>query len=52
VTTHGGVVRAVLRSILELPAERIFRISVAPASVTAVDWVDGEPIVRAVNRPV
>ena len=52
VATHGGVVRAVLRSVLELPAERIFRIAVEPASVTTLDWVDGEPIVRAVNQPV
>ena len=52
VSTHGGVVRAVLRSVLELPAERIFRIAVEPASVTTLDWLDGEPIVRAVNEPV
>jgi broad specificity phosphatase PhoE len=52
VATHGGVVRAVLRSVLELPAERIFRIAVEPASVTTLDWLDGEPIVRAVNQPV
>jgi alpha-ribazole phosphatase len=51
VVTHGGVVRAVLRTVLGLPAERIFRIAVEPASVTIVDWIDGEPVVRAVNRP-
>lgn len=51
VVTHGGVVRAVLRTVLGLPAERIFRIAVEPASVTIVDWIDDEPIVRAVNRP-
>ena len=52
VVTHGGVVRAVLRSVLGFPAERIFRIAVEPASVTMLDWLDGEPLVRAVNRPV
>ncbi len=52
VATHGGVVRAVLRSVLGFPADRIFRIAVEPASVTTLDWVDGEPLVRAVNRPV
>jgi alpha-ribazole phosphatase len=51
VVTHGGVVRAVLRTVLGLPVERIFRIAVEPASVTIVDWIDGEPVVRAVNRP-
>jgi broad specificity phosphatase PhoE len=50
--THAGVVRAVLRRILELPAERIFRLAIDPASITTVEWVDGEPVVRAVNsRP-
>ena len=52
VVTHGGVVRAVLRSVLGFPAERIFRIAVEPASVTTLDWADCEPLVRAVNRPV
>ena len=52
VVTHGGVVRAVLQTVLGIPAERIFRIAVEPASATIIDWVDGEPLVRAVNRPV
>jgi alpha-ribazole phosphatase len=52
VVTHGGVVRAVLRRVLGFPAERIFRIAVEPASVTTLDWVDGAPLVRVVNRPV
>ena len=49
--THGGVVRAVLSEALGIPAERIFRIAVEPASVSIVEWLDGEPLVRAVNRP-
>ena len=52
VVTHGGVVRAVLRSVLDFPAERIFRLSIDPASVTTLEWVDGEPVVQAVNRRV
>ena len=50
VVTHGGVIRAVLRSVLDLPAERIFRLSIDPASVTTLEWLDGEPVVQAVNR--
>jgi broad specificity phosphatase PhoE len=52
VVTHGGVIRAVLRSVLDLPAERIFRLSIDPASVTTLEWLDGEPVVQAVNRRV
>jgi broad specificity phosphatase PhoE len=50
VVTHGGVVRAVLAELLRLPRERIFRIAVAPASVTRVRWVEGEPVVLGVNH--
>jgi broad specificity phosphatase PhoE len=52
VVTHGGVVRAVLRSVLDVPAERIFRIAVEPASVTRFEWIDDEPIVRGISRSV
>ena len=50
VVTHGGVIRAVLRSVLGFPAEHLFRIAVDPASVTTVEWVEGEPIIRGLNR--
>jgi alpha-ribazole phosphatase len=49
--THGGVVRAVVSEALGIPQERIFRIAVGPASVSIVEWLDGEPLVAAVNRP-
>jgi alpha-ribazole phosphatase len=48
--THGGIVRAVLCDVLGLPAERIFRVAIEPASVTVVEWLGGEPVVRCVNR--
>lgn len=47
--THGGVVRAVVSESLGIPPERIFRISVEPATLTVVEWLDGEPLVRCVN---
>jgi alpha-ribazole phosphatase len=50
VVTHGGVIRAVLRSLLGFPPEHVFRLAVDPASVTTLEWADGEPIVRELNR--
>jgi alpha-ribazole phosphatase len=47
--THGGVVRAVLSHVLGIPDDRIFRIAVAPASSSVVEWSDGVPLVTAVN---
>ena len=51
VVTHGGVVRAVLSAVLGIPAERIFRIAVDPASISIIEWVEGTPVVLAVNAP-
>lgn len=50
VVTHGGVIRAVLSHALGVPADRIFRITVDPASRSVVEWVGGEPVVRMVNE--
>jgi alpha-ribazole phosphatase len=49
VVSHGGVVRAVLADCLAMPAEAIFRLDVAYASVGVVDWIDDTPLVRVVN---
>jgi alpha-ribazole phosphatase len=51
VVTHGGVVRAAVAGILGLPAERIFRLAVDHASLTVVEWIGAEPVVRALNLP-
>lgn len=50
--THGGIVRAVLRDVLGMPRELVFRISVAPGSLSIVEWLDGQPVVRCVNESV
>jgi alpha-ribazole phosphatase/probable phosphoglycerate mutase len=52
VVTHGGVIRAGLAAWLELPDHAIFRIEQSYCGVTIVDWLDGTPIVRVVNRPL
>jgi alpha-ribazole phosphatase len=49
VVTHGGVVRALVAGVLGIPPERIFRLGVDYASVTVVEWVQGEPVVRVLN---
>lgn len=52
VVTHGGVVRAVVALILDLLPERVFRLGVDHASLTVVEWIDGEPIVQALNSRI
>jgi alpha-ribazole phosphatase len=49
VVAHGGVVRVVLREVLELPDGAIFRLGLDFGGVTVVDWLDGTPVVRCVN---
>ena len=41
--------RAVLSEVLGMPAERIFRLAVDPASITTIEWLGEEPIVHCVN---
>jgi alpha-ribazole phosphatase len=49
VVAHGGVVRVVLRKVLELPDRAIFRLGLDFGGITVVDWLDGAPVVRCVN---
>lgn len=50
VVTHGGVIRALLAEALQLPLQRAFEFSVAPASVTQISWLDAVPQVGYINR--
>ena len=50
--THGGVVRAVLSDVLGIPEEKLFRTSIDPGSLTIVEWLGDEPLVRCVNDRV
>jgi probable phosphoglycerate mutase len=47
--SHGGPIRAIVAGLLEIPDRAVFRIDVAPASVTSIDWWDGRPLLRALN---
>lgn len=49
--THAGFVRCVVAEILDLPAERVFRLAVDPASITRVAWMGHEPVLRLLNGP-
>jgi hypothetical protein len=44
-------VRCVVAEILDLPAERVFRLAVDPASITRVAWMGHEPVLRLLNGP-
>jgi alpha-ribazole phosphatase len=48
--THAGVVRTIVAAALGMPEDRIFRLSVDPASITHVSWSEGgDSLVRSVN---
>lgn len=47
--THGGVCRALLADVFDLPTELIFRFDISYARATVIDWYDDEPTVRLVN---
>jgi alpha-ribazole phosphatase len=49
VVTHGGVVRALLATLLHLPDDRAFALDVGYRRVSVVDWFDETPVVRLVN---
>jgi alpha-ribazole phosphatase len=46
---HGGVIRVVLADALGLAGGALFRLGQAPGGLSVVDWVDGTPLVAAVN---
>lgn len=50
--THGGLVKAALLEVLELPSAMVWRLDVAPASVTELHWTHGAwRVVRTNWRP-
>ena len=49
VVAHGGVLRVVLADVLGLTDGALFRIDQAFGGVSIVDWLDGVPLVRAMN---
>jgi broad specificity phosphatase PhoE len=51
VVTHGGPIRAILAHCLRMPDDAIFRLAIDYGSRSVVEWLDGVPVVRAVNVP-
>jgi alpha-ribazole phosphatase len=49
IVAHGGVIRVVLGDVLGLGDGAVFRLGLDYGGASVVDWLDGVPIVRAVN---
>lgn len=50
VVTHGGVIRAMLAHVLNMPLKGLFRIVIDYASVTHISFADDVPRIHFVNR--
>ena len=49
--SHGGPIRAILASILEMPDPAAFSLAVEHAAVTLVEWNDDRPALLCLNLP-
>lgn len=49
IVAHGGVVRAALAEALDLADERLFALDVGYGRLAAIDWFEGDAVVRLVN---
>lgn len=50
VITHGGVIRAMLADVLNMPLKGLFRMVIDHASVTSISFDDEVPRIHYVNR--
>ncbi len=50
VVTHGGVIRALIADVLNMPLKGLFRIVIDHASVTQISFNDAVPRIHYVNR--
>ncbi len=50
VITHGGVIRAILADVLNMPLKGLFRMVIDHASVTRISFDDEVPRIHFVNR--
>ncbi len=50
VVTHGGVIRAILADVLNMPLKGLFRMVIDHASVTQISFNDEIPRIHFVNR--
>jgi alpha-ribazole phosphatase len=47
---HGGVCRAIIGSVLGIPAKNWLRLSQDYACLNVIDWYDGNPILQLLNQ--
>jgi probable phosphoglycerate mutase len=47
--SHSGPIRAIVGDVLDISDRAVFRIDVALASVTVIDWWDDHPLLRGLN---
>ncbi len=50
VITHGGIIRAMLAEVLNMPLKGLFRMAIDHASVTQISFDDAVPRIQFVNR--
>ena len=52
VVTHGGSIRVLLTSVLEMPLDKYWRLEVHNTSVSIVTFHDGRPVLNLLNSTV
>lgn len=46
---HGGLIRALIAEVLQMPLKRLFRLSIHHASITMLEFNDDIPKVHYMN---
>ncbi|HPN00948.1 MAG TPA: histidine phosphatase family protein, partial [Methylotenera sp.] len=49
VVTHGGLIRALVAEVLQMPLKRLFRMSINHASITQLEFNDDIPKLHFMN---
>lgn len=49
IVTHGGVIRILIASALQMPDQYLFRLAQDYAAMNLLTWVDGVPTVQSMN---
>jgi alpha-ribazole phosphatase len=52
VVAHGGVCRAIIGSMLEIPIRNWLRLAQDHGCINVIEWYDGNPVLRLLNQKV
>lgn len=52
VVSHGGPIRAVIASLLEMPDDAAFRLGIDHGGMAQVDWIGDKPTLCCLNGPI